>query len=745
VDLKPMTPEQFVVQWTSMDLGRAWAREADFLEDVALHQQISVVRSDGDQPVVTAAQAVTSSLAPTLGVAPLVGRWIAPEDQRPGATPVAVLSHARWREWFTEDRAALGRSIELNQVRYTVIGVLPPAFRFPRVGASDMWIALPDDNTINGMDITSVSVIGRLQKDVGLGEARERATRLSEGLGVIDSRYPDWTLHVKPHDEWRANPDVHQALWTLAAAVVLMWLIAVGNGVNLLSVRAAARTREIALRMSLGASRLRVLRQLLTESCTLALMSGVLAMALAAASLAALTGLIPSSVVSLSANQIDIGDRVIGFAFVLSALTGLLVGLLPALGLVRARGSTSVSAMDLHLASRPGKTGVRRSLIVAEVALSMTLLAGTGLVINSFNRLLRVEPGFEEENLIYISLSLPGYSYESTAAREDFFERAEQRLEAVPGVQGVTVADGLPPSTSFTFGVEVVAEGEAAPEAGQPFWIPFSNVRPDYFELLGIPLVAGRTFDATDDANTRTVIIDVDMAEFLWGSRSPLGKRFRIEEDADWYTVVGVVGDVKLMGLDDRRGTYEVYRPLTDIRGYMSLAVRTSLDPEQVMPPIRAAVWELDADQPITRLETATDAMAESVDGPRFLVTLLTIAAGIALALVAIGVYGVLSFAVTQRTRELGVRVALGAQTSALQHMVLRDGLLLTGVGVAIGLGGAVGLSRVIRSLLFNVEPTDPATLMVVAGVMMATAMVACYFPARRATKVDPMVVLRAE
>jgi putative ABC transport system permease protein len=748
VELTPFNEQGgFSIPWTPMGMGRAWAREAGFVDDLALFHQVSLVRTGVDRPQQVEAQAVTANLAQTLGVAPVLGRWITSEDQQPGAPAVVVLSHQRWREWFGEERDVLGRTVELNRIPHVVIGVMPRAFRFPRVGASDMWIPLPGDNRVAGADLTRVSVIGRLPAELPLEDAGDRAKRMAEGLGVIDPRFAEWTIRVGRHDDWRANPEVRQALWTLAAAVVLMWLIALGNGVNLLSVRSAARRREIALRMSLGASRLRLLRQLLTESVALALIGGVVAVLLAQASLGAVMQLMPQSVIRLSANQIAIGDRVLWFAFALSALTGLAVGALPALGLVRRRGSTSVSAMDLYQAAQARRTGVRRALIVAEVAVSMTLLVGAGLVINSFNRLVHVDPGFDPENLVYLSLELPDYVYDTPESRRDFFRSVEERVAAVPGVQAAFLANGLPPSTGFTFGVELAAEGEEVAEEGQPFWVPRADVQPEYFDLMGIPLVAGRTFNATDDGASRSVIIDVDMARFLWADRSPLGKRFRMSADGDWYTVVGVVGDVKLLGQDDRRGAFEMYQPLTpeEIDSYMSLAIRTDLDPREVMPAIREAVWELDPDQPIWRLETAKQALAESVDEPRFLVTLMTIAAGIALALVAVGLYGVLSFAVSQRTRELGVRIALGAGIGTLQRMVLWDGLLLAGIGVVLGLGGAVALGRIIRSLLFNVEPTDPVTLVVVAGVMLATALVACYLPARRATKVDPIVVLKAE
>jgi putative ABC transport system permease protein len=748
VELTPFREQgDFGIPWAPPAMARAWVREAEFLDDPALYGGVSLVRTDGDRPLELNAQAVTSGLARTLGVAPVLGRWIAPEDQEPGATPVVVLSYARWREWFAEAPDALGSTIELNRIRHVVIGVMPETFRFPMVGASNLWLPLQDDNRAAGGEVIRTSVIGRLPAGTALQDADGRAKRMAEGLGVIDPRFAGWTIRVEVHDRWRANWEVRQALWTLGAAVALMWLIALGNGINLLSMRSVARRREIALRMSLGASRTRLLRQLLTESVALALIGGALAVVLAQVSITALTGLMPRSITVLSTNQIEIGRRVLWFAFALSVVTGLLVGALPALSLVRRRGSTSLSAMDLHQASRAGTTGVRRALVVAEVALSMTLLVGAGLVIKSFNRLVHVDPGFDAENLVYVSLNLPAYAYDAPGARLSFFRDVEERLSAVPGVEAASLAGGLPPNGAYSVRVELSAEGQDASQEGQPFFLPRVHVQGGYFEVMRIPLVAGRTFDATDDAESRSAIVDVDLARFLWGEESPLGKRFRWEEDGDWHTVVGVVGDVKLLGQDDRMGTFEIYHPLvpSEMRSFMSFAVRTSLDPPEVMPAIRAAVWELDPDQPITVLETADRALAESVDEPRFLVTLMTIAAALALALVAVGVYGVLSFAVGQRTRELGVRVALGAPTSGLRRMVLRDGLLLTGVGVAIGLGGAIGLSRVIRSLLFHVEPTDPVTLTVVAGVMIATAAVACYFPARRATKVDPMVVLRAE
>ena len=737
-----------VIPFASPAMAGAWGREADFLDGLALYRGQSVIRSDGAQPVSVNSQRVTVGLASTLGVAPTIGRWFADEDVVPGATPVVILGHHKWREWYGEDVGALGRSVVLSDVAHVVIGVMPAGFRFPRVFNSDVYLPHYDDNRAFGREIQQVNVIGRLSRGVQLADADERAKRMAEGLGVMDPRYARTpSIRVGRHDERRGS-GARQALWTLMVAAVLMWLIAVGNGVNLLSVRASARGREMALRLSLGASRARLLRQLLTESLTLSLLGGLVAMLLAKVSMVAIFGLMPRSLVGGSMHEIVIGERVVWFAFALSMITGLVVGLFPAVRLLRRGVFTSVSGMDLYYASKRITTGTR-ALVVAQIGLSMALLVGAGLVVNSFNRLIRVEPGFETENLLYMALDLPRGEYQTREAREDFFTRVRARLGSVPGVRDVTLADALPLRAGYGSNLELSAEGETDPGSEQPLQLAGLSVEGNFFDVMGIPLLRGRTFNATDTPGTQTVIIDVDLALFLWGDDSPVGKRLRMRSGMDWLTVVGVVGDVKLLGQDDRNGKFETYSPLAVARwggsgAYRELAIRIGSNAENVIPAVRAAVRELDPGLPIG-LETADQVLAGSVNGPRFLVTLLTIAASIALVLVGIGVYGVLSFVVSQRTRELGIRIALGATTPNVRSMVLRDGMILAVIGVGLGLTGALASSRVIEALLFNVEPTDPLTLVSVSAMMFVTAGLACYLPARRATKVDPTVVLQAE
>jgi putative ABC transport system permease protein len=529
-----------------------------------------------------------------------------------------------------------------------------------------------------------------------------------------------------------------------AGAVAGMLLIALLNGINLLLVRGAARARELGVRRAIGASRGRVVRQLMTESLVVALVSGTVAVALALGGVGALRRVMPSEFAFSSVYDFAVGPRPLLFTFLVSVGVGTLLGLLPAL---RAGGGGRLLPRGAGgRTGRRGRAGPRSVLVILETAVSVTLLAGAGLLANSFARLARTDPGFDPAGLVLMEIGLSETRYTSGVERAAFLREVEGRVEAIPGVEGATVASGLPTSSGFSFGVSLEAEGRPAPSEGQPILVPTASVSPDYLDVTGTPLRAGRNL-RPGDGEAANVLVDEALAAYLWPDESPLGRRFRISEDGAWQTVVGVVADQKMMGPDDRQGRFEIFHALADedVRPYMSLAVRTAGEGEAVVGALRRAVQELDPQQPVREIATARAALAESIAKPRFLLTVMGFLAGTAVVLTAVGLYGVLSYVVAGQRRDMGIRIALGATRGWVRGRVLAGGLTLAAGGILLGLGGALALDRLIQSLLFGVRPGDPATLASVAGLVLGVSALACYLPARRATRVDPVEVLAAE
>lgn len=524
--------------------------------------------------------------------------------------------------------------------------------------------------------------------------------------------------------------------------------VAAFNVVNLLLVHGAGRTREIAVRLAVGASRGRVVRQLVTESLVLAVLAGAAAVLVALATLHVVRGILPSSLTFFSPHPIEMTGRAVVFTAALTLACGLLAGLLPALrSTLRARIAAE-AGLTPYAARTPARSRLRRALVTAEVAVSVVLLAGGGLFLNSFIRLIRVDPGIRLENLAVLRISLSAERHPAGAARAAVLRGIEERLEALPGVRGVTVAGGLPPSAGIIrMPVMLQAEGAPASADGQPIVLPEATAGADYFEVLGARLLAGRAFTNADRPEDDIAIIDEDLARYLWGEASPIGRRFRIRAEAAWQTVVGVMADLKLEGPDDREGDFEILTPFSYEKAWPNLpiAIRTAGDPGPLLPTIREIVHDVDAAIVIEALAPADVVYAESIDMPRFLLVVVGILAALGLALAAVGLYGVLAYGVAQRAHELGIRTALGAHARDLRRMVLGEGLGLAAAGAALGIAGALAASRAIRGLLYGVEPTDPVTLGGVVVVLVLVAGAAAYAPARRATAVDPVEVLRAE
>jgi predicted permease len=747
VEVGVLSPKSdYATRYVPRDVAGTWREQKGIFEALLLHSRPSVLYTSEADPQTLTVEAVSPEFEAVLRVRPLLGRGIESEDAAPGAEPVAVLSYSFWRSAFGGDAEVLGKGVELEGVRHRVVGVMPRGFKYPIYAETALWIALGEDGSVIGRKPRSVEVLGRVGA-AGVEGAQLRADARATALAEAMPREEGWRIRLTPLVATRAvNPDLRRAVWFLGGAVGLILLLSAINGVNLLLVRGWARTREIAVRLALGASRWRVARQLLTESTSLAVLSGVVAVVLALLVLRAIQGIIPGSITFFAPHAIEIERRTLAFTFAIAAAAGLLVGVVPALSLTRLGVVSAGAALTPYASRTAAKSRLRRVLVVGEVALSVVLLVGAGLMLHSFVRLTRVEPGFRVGEVAIMSFELSARSYPTDVERGVFMGALRERIAALPGVNGVTITDGLPPHSGFHFGVKLEVDGEPPKGEGQPEILPRARVLPDFFSVLGVPVLAGRAFTA-EDAPSDNVIINEDLARFLWGEANPIGRVFRIREESPWLTVVGVSGNFKAMGPDDRRGSFTIFYPMASEKtgSYAAIAIRTHGDPAALLGQIRAAVRELDPQQPIQELQPAATLFAGSIAMPRFLMVLMATLSGIALVLASIGIYGVLASGVVQRRHEFGIRLALGARPELLSRTVLREGLILAGAGSAVGVAGALALSGLVRALLFGVVPTDPGTIAAVVAVGLVAAAVASYLPARRATRIDPAEVLRAE
>jgi putative ABC transport system permease protein len=698
---------------------------------------------------------VTGRFFGTLGVPAERGRTLLPGEDSAGREHVAVLSYGLWQRLFGGSRGVVGRSLSLNSESYQVVGVMPRDFRDVQNRNVELWIPLvfrPDQLADGERTHEFLNLVARLRTGVPLEQAAAEIRTLAAQLKrQYPAAYPsDWSLVTTSLAQHLVG-DVRPALLVLLGAVGFVLLIACANVANLLLARAAARSKEIAVRTALGASRDRLIRQLLTESVMLALMGGVLGLFLAFWGVRAIIALNPANLPR--ADEIGVDPPVMLFTLLVSLVTGLLFGLAPAV---------HTAAADLHgmlkeggrgSAGDRGGQGLRRMLVVAEVALALTLLTGAGLLIKSFARLQGVDPGFEPRRLLTFNLSLPASRYHSDTAQIAFFDQVIPAVSAVPGVRGVGATSVMPFGGGWsTAGFEI--EGYQTPPKQPGPWGDIRIVSPSYFATLGIPLRRGRLLDEQDRSGSPEVaVIDDEFVRRYWPHDDPIGKRFTFGPPAgatdtssrEWVTVVGVVGHTKQEGLDaeNRLQLYLPYRQAG--QPFLTFAVRTAGPPEQYVNPVRRAVQSVDPEQPLSNVRSMDELISRSVGQRRLSMMLLSLFSGLALVLASVGIYGLMSYSVAQRSRELGVRIALGADRLDVLRLVLRQGMSLALTGIVIGVGAAFALSRVIESQLFGVRATDPTTFVAVAALLGLTALAANLIPAWRATRVDPAVVLREE
>ncbi|MGH9971007.1 MAG: ABC transporter permease [Pyrinomonadaceae bacterium] len=740
-----------------------WRNQNQVFERIGVYNRNSyTLTGSGEAERIPTAQA-SADLFTALRMNAAIGRVFTNDEDKPGGPPVVVLSYGLWQRRFGGQMSILNQALTLNGKSYTVIGVMPQGFLYP--SRVEMWVPVGqlsgDSNWQQRGNHPGLYGVARLKPGATLAQAQADMDNIALNL---EKQYPDSNagtrVRIRPLLEIYVS-DVRSTLWVLFGAVAFVLLIACANIANLLLARASARQREMAIRSALGAGRWRIARQLLTESVLLSLLGGTLGLLLARWGIELILYISPDAIPR--SREISLDWRVLTFTIGISVLTGILFGLMPALQ------AGVVDVQETLKESGRGTTGrhwLRSSLVVVEVATTLVLLIGAGLMIRSFYRLQKVNPGFSYDQLTSFSISLPQRKYASEEQRSEFFKRLVENIRGLPGVEAVAAASGLPLGNNG-WQTSFVIDGRPLPPRDETPLMEACTVTPDYFRAMNIPLLRGRYFNDQDNrsfltgrdlsklnegekmiAGTNAIIIDEEFARRYWPNEDAVGKRIKFGSDpkSPTLTVVGVVGRVKMDGLSQDSNRVQGYFPFAQLPfSGMAVIIKASGDPNQLIASAREQVKAVDPEQPIYSIRTMNEIRAESVAPERLNLTLLSIFAGIALVLAIVGIYGVMSYSVTQRTHEIGIRMAIGAQPRDVFRMVMGQGMLLAMIGVAIGLVGAFGLTRLMTAMLFGVEPTDPATFVVIALLLTVVALVACYVPGRRATKVDPVVSLRYE
>ena len=726
---------------------RAYRDQTRSFESVAVETGWQVNLTGTGEPERLTGARVSGDLFRVFGVSAARGRWLQPTDNVPGNNRVVVLSDGLWRRLFGARPDMIGQVLQLNSEPYEVVGIMPPGFRSFWNRRVELWtpLALAEAAFNGGNEYLALSA--RLKPGVGEAVARTEMSALAEQIkrDVPDGFPPNWTLKVSTLNE-QATGNIRGALFVLLGAVGFVLLIACANVANLLLSRAAVRRKEIAVRAALGAHRSRLLRQLLTEAVVLGLSGGVVGLLVSYWGVRAIAGLDPRNVPFAADVRID--ATVLLFTLAIALLTGVIFGAVPALQSSRANVQDTLRSETRGSTSGRSTHVIRSSLVVTEVALALTLLVGAGLLIKSFSRISAVDPGFQSGNLLTFSITLPRAKYPSDTARIAFYDRVLAEFKTLPGVSSVGATSVLPfgggwSTSSFDI------EGYQVPDNTPGPWGDIRSVSPDFAVTLGIPQQRGRFInDADRPGAPPVVVIDEELARRYFPNANPIGRRITFNRGAPqttWITIIGVVGHAAHEGLDAEK-RIQVYFPFRQSgAGNLNFALRTPGDPTALISSVRTAVRRVDPEQPISTVATM-DELVEASLGPRRLnMTLLALFGALAIVLASLGIYGVNSQLVTQRRRELGVRIALGASTSEVMRLVLGHGMALTGIGVLAGSAGAYGLTRLIRAQLYGVNAADPVTFVAVALLLSTIAFIACALPAWRATRLDPLRVLREE
>jgi putative ABC transport system permease protein len=759
-------PDRLVSLWANVpERGRWRATPANFLDwkkqnttftDMAAYGASTMTLTGGGEPEQLLGTRASAGYFWVVGMEPSLGRSFLAEEYEPGKNQVVVLGHSLWQRRFGGRADVINKSITLNGTNYTVVGVMPPGIypSWPTTSGQisfnpeqqQFWAPMTFTGEWAALRAAHVlGVIGRLKPGVTLEQAQAEMTTIGARLAQEYPVNKDEGILVSPFMEEVAG-DVKPALLMLLAAVALVLLIACANIAGLLLAQHAARRKEIAIRGALGAGRSRLMRQLLLEGVLLSLLGTATGMVIGRIGVDLILKFIPQQIPRLDQIQLDL--RVFGFTLALSLITCLVFGLVPA---------WQASKADLHGAlehcgrsSTPARQRFRQLLVVFQVSMAVMLVIGAGLLIKSFWQLQRVDPGFKAERVLSLGLTLPASKYNEPRQINSFYSQLLERIGAVPGVQAATISYDHPLEANWIDSFAI--EGRPDPRPGESPSANFNPVGPDYFNTVSARIVSGRSFTPQDDQDHPGVaIVNEAFARQYFPNENAVGKRIRPSPPARiWqnqrltsFEIVGIVRNVKSSGLNAE--TDPAYylpasqAPLQD----MTILVRTAGDPVAIVPSLRQAVWSIDPNQPIATVKTMEQIVSDSIAQPRLNMAVMGLFGGLALILAAVGIYGLLSYAVTQRTQEMGIRMALGAQVSDVLGLVLKQGMALALIGEAIGLAGAFALTRLMRGLLFGVTPTDATTFVAVAGVLTTIALLACYLPARRATKVDPVVALR--
>jgi predicted permease len=735
-----------------------WRAQSRSFDGLAAFDDLGSNLSGNGTPVIVPGLRVTANLFSLLGVQPALGRMFLPDEGKPGAPHVVILSHALWKSRFNADPGIIGRPIRINGATYTVVGVMPAGFEFPPdytalaetpVGGSSvaLWVPLPFVAAEATKDYHEFTVIGRLKPGVTIGQAR---SQMSVVAARIAKAYPQtdegWTVEIQTLREALVG-NLRPILLVLMAAVFLVLLIACANVANLQLSRAVSRQKEIAVRSAMGASRGRLVRQFLVESGLLSLAGGALGVLLAFGGVRLVQAAYLAQDSTFDSVRID--HRVLLFTLGVSLATAFVFGLVPALMASRTNLNETLKEGGRGTSEGAGSHRLRGTLVTTEFALALMLLVGAGLLVRTFVALANVNPGFDPKNVLVFNLPFAGSHYEAQSARAAFYDRLLPEIRTMPGVEAASVVTSIPLAGYNGWGF--ITDRNPAPPPNQMPDASYQVISPDYFRVMGIPVVEGRAFSAADRHGSAPVaIISSALARTYWPGQDALGKHLKIDQASDkgpWRTVVGIVGDVHRVGLG-RAFLPELYVPYTQypwVNNPRMIVVRSASNPLALTGPIRRAVAGIDPDEAISAFTTMRSTVESSLSGRNFNMALLSTLAALALVLSAVGVYGATAYAVSQRYHEFGIRMALGAGPRDMLKLVINRGLAMSLAGVGIGLIGALALTRLLSNLLFGVTATDPLTFAAVAALLTLVALAACWFPARRAMKVDPNTALRYE
>ncbi|HXG67845.1 MAG TPA: ABC transporter permease [Blastocatellia bacterium] len=738
--------EQHAVKHSEMPVSPGnfveWEKQNTTFEKLAAYRTTSHILTGIGEPQRLRGARVSAGTFTMLGINPLQGRDFMDEEDLPGKGNVALISHGLWQRLFGGNPNIMGQALTLDGNSFTVIGVMPQTLKFPDA-ETEIWVPTAfSEQERQARGAKMLSVIGRLKPGVTRGQAQAEMEAITARLAEQYPENSNFGAKITPLLEYAVG-DLRPTLLVLLGAVLFVLLIACANVANLMLARAATRQKEIAIRTALGAGRGQIVRQLLTESLLLAMIGGGAGVLLAVWGVDALLALAPEDLPRI--NEVAIDGSTLAFTFALTLLTGLGFGLAPALQ--ASKPDLNETLKDAGRGSSGGvhRARVRNALVVAEVALALVLLVGGGLLIRSFIQLQQVKPGFNTENALVVNMSLPQRKYPQGQQAVNFYDQLMRNLSTLPGVQAVGGSGVFPFVNEAVLGFYV--QGEPRSAGGDMPTTNYFSVSPDYFRAMGIPLLKGRVFTETDRQDTTPVaVINETFAKRYFPDEDPIGKRIHVTNGPEVFReVVGVVGDVKQYGLA-RETNAQFYEPFAQQpRPGFTIVLRAGSDPTALSGAVRARVQELDKDQPVTSIQTVEEILRESVAQERFSMLLLGIFAALALVLAAVGLYGVISYSVTQRTHEIGIRMALGASRGDVLKLVIGQGMVMALAGVGIGLAGAFALTRLMSGMLFGVSATDPITFAVISMLLTGVALAASYLPARRALKVDPMVALRYE